>query len=33
MGFGRNTMAKVGKDQDFDLFFSKVGTDSTATFG
>ena len=25
-------MAKVGKDQDFDSFFSKVGTDSTATF-
>jgi hypothetical protein len=25
-------MAKVGKDQDFDSFFSKVGQDSTATF-
>lgn len=25
-------MAKVGKDQDFDSFFSKVGPDSTATF-
>jgi hypothetical protein len=25
-------MAKVGKDQDFDSFFSKVGPDSTSTF-
>ena len=25
-------MVKIGKDQDFDSFFSKVGTDSTATF-
>jgi hypothetical protein len=31
-GFWRNTMAKVGKDQDFDSFFSKVGADSTSTF-
>jgi hypothetical protein len=32
MGSGRKTMAKVGKDQDFDSFFSKVGPDSTSTF-
>ncbi len=25
-------MAKVGKDQDFDSFFSKVGPDATSTF-
>jgi hypothetical protein len=25
-------MTKVGKDQDFDSFFSKVGADSTSTF-
>jgi hypothetical protein len=25
-------MAKVGKDQDFDSFFSKIGPDSTSTF-
>lgn len=25
-------MAKVGKDQDFDSFFSKIGPDSTAEF-
>jgi hypothetical protein len=25
-------MAKVGKDQDFDSFFNKVGSDATATF-
>jgi hypothetical protein len=31
-GFRRKTMAKVGKDQDFDSFFNKVGQDSTATF-
>lgn len=25
-------MAKVGKDQDFDSFFSRVGPDATSTF-
>ena len=25
-------MAKVGKDQDFDSFFNKVGQDATSTF-
>lgn len=25
-------MAKVGKDQDFDSFFNKVGPDATSTF-
>ena len=25
-------MAKVGKDQDFDEFFSKIGPDATAEF-
>ena len=25
-------MAKVGKDQDFESFFKKVGPDATATF-
>jgi hypothetical protein len=25
-------MAKVGRDQDFDELFSKIGPDSTATF-
>ena len=25
-------MAKVGKDQDFDEIFSKIGPDATATF-
>jgi hypothetical protein len=34
MGFlrWRMVMAKVGKDQDFDSFFSKVGPDATSTF-
>jgi hypothetical protein len=27
-----DVMAKAGKDQDFDSFFSKVGPDSTSTF-
>lgn len=25
-------MAKVGRDQDFDRFFSEIGPDATATF-
>jgi hypothetical protein len=25
-------MAKVGKDQDFDVLLSKIGSDATATF-
>jgi hypothetical protein len=31
-GRRRKIMPKVGKDQDFDSFFNKVGPDSTATF-
>jgi hypothetical protein len=27
-----DVMAKVGKDQDFDSFFNKVGPDATSTF-